>query len=301
MKDVFGNANPWKTSLKFLTSPIETLQGFDKKDPTSLALSSRARIQETISSIQGNKVLRIGVPQEYNISELDPPVRTAWLKTLCSLEAQGHKVVSVSLPATKLALSAYYILAPAEASSNLAKYDGARYGKPASEPSNAEHVLFATTRGEGFGEEVKRRILLGSYSLSSSAMDNYFIQAQKVRRLVQKDFDQVFAFGNPLLDNPGKNDTRSGVDILLSLTAPSTPPLLSTLAARSPVDSYRDDVLTVPASLAGLPAMSVPVSLDVTASADTPHGVDSVGIHITAQYGHDEMVFRAAEVIEALD
>ena len=284
-----------------MTRPIGILQGFDKRDPTSLSVTSRTRIQESIPGDIEDRPLRIGVPLEYSISELDPLVRAAWLKTLQSLSARGHSIISVSLPATKLALSVYYIIAPAEASSNLAKYDGIRYGRPASESPKPGNVLFATTRGEGFGEEVKRRILLGSYSLSASAMDNYFIKAQKIRRLVQRDFDKAFAFQNPLLDHFVENDrATTGVDVLLAPTAPSTPPMLSTLAARSPIDSYRDDVLTVPASLAGLPAISVPVPLEATESDQTPHGVDSIGLQITAQYGHDEMVLRAARIIEGL-
>ena len=142
---------------------------------------------------------------------------------------------------------------------------------------------------------------MGSYTLSATAKDNYFIKAQKVRRLVRNDFDKVFAFQNPLLDHFEKIERSAEVDVLLSPTAPSTPPLLSTLAARSPIDNYRDDVMTVPASLAGLPAMSVPVPLDTTIVHQTPYGVDTVGLQITAQYGHDEMVFRAARIIEELN
>src|SRR5206468_2332464 len=116
------------------------------------------------------------------------------------LESRNHQIVPISLPLTKQALSAYYVLAPAEASSNLAKYDGVRYGRRSNHPLDnvADDTLYAQTRGEGFGAEVKRRILLGTYSLSANAIDNYFIQAQKVRRLVQQEFDSVFKMKNPL-------------------------------------------------------------------------------------------------------
>src|ERR1700753_570939 len=144
--------------------------------------------------------MRIGVPIEYNVTELDPIVRHAWIQALHSCQKAGHIIVPVSLSTTKMALPAYYVLAPAEASSNLAKYDGVRYGTRSDSADGADGLLFSRTRGEGFGEEVKRRILLGSYTLSAEAIDNYFIQAQKVRRLVQKDFDRVFTCPNPLYE-----------------------------------------------------------------------------------------------------
>ena len=246
------------------------------------------------------KHLRIGVPLEYNLAELEPIVRDTWLGALLALKRNGHSIQIVSLPATKLALSAYYILAPAESSSNLAKYDGVRYGNPGTGKDAPGNVLYASTRGEGLGPEVRRRILLGAYSLSASAMDNYFIQAQKVRRLIQKDYDNVFAVANPLTTSESVSESDEGVDILLSPTAPSTPPELLSLASRSPVDSYRDDVLTVPVSLAGLPAMSVPVRISSFDSQTEANGIKSIGLQITAQYGNDELVFSAAQIMEDL-
>ena len=245
--------------------------------------------------------LRIGVPSEYNIAELEPIVRATWLKAIQSLEGKGHLVLPVSLPATKLALSAYYVIAPAEASSNLAKYDGVRYGNPASENEFPGNVLYATTRGEGLGDEVRKRILLGAYSLSASALDNYFLQAQRVRRLVQQDFDHVFALQNPLSSQHTQASEASRVDILLTPTAPSLPPTLASLANRSSVDTYRDDVLTVPASLAGLPAMSVPIPIDFEKAGVDPIAAGSIGLQIIAQYGDDDLVFRVAEVLEQIN
>ena len=203
----------------------------------------------------------------------------------------------MSLPSTKLALSAYYIIAPAEASSNLAKYDGVRYGNQAIEKQSEVDVLYSTTRGKKLGKEVRKRILLGAYSLSASAIDNYFTKAQKVRRLVQRDFDRVFAMPNPLLDVPHKSTESASVDILLTPTAPSTVPTLESLSERSSVNIYRDDVLTVPASLAGLPAMNVPIETEVK-SPDGSNGSIPIGLQIIAQYGDDERVFEAAHALE---
>lgn len=237
------------------------------------------------------------MPQEYNIDELDPLVRSTWLSTLKSLQELGHSVQRVSLPATKLALSAYYVIAPAEASSNLAKYDGVRYGNQVSNKVNDGAVLYAGTRGHGLGEEVRRRILLGAYSLSAAAIDNYFIQAQKVRRLVQGDFDTVFALPNPLLGQSEDASRTAEVDVLISPTAPTLPPKLAAVASHSSVDSYSDDVLTVPASLAGLPALSVPVSLEQRSDSEES-GPCTVGMQIIAQYGDDDLLFDVAQIIE---
>lgn len=236
-------------------------------------------------------VRRIGVPIEYNIEELSPSVRAAWIRTLFHLESRGHEIVRISLPNTKHALSAYYVLAPAEASSNLAKYDGIRYGiRP--EDGTADGVdggLFNNTRGENLGAEVQRRILLGAYSLSAGAIDNYFIKAQKVRRLVQKDFDSVFKMRNPLRD---KSKMRAkGVDYIICPTAPTTPPTMDSLKQSTPFDSYMNDVFTVPASLAGLPALSVPAPRS-SSSIDPEENL--IGMQIIGQYGDDYSVIRFA-------
>ena len=205
------------------------------------------------------------------------------------------------MPSTRQALSAYYVLAPAEASSNLAKYDGIRYGKRTSGPDAAPRSalpLYAQTRGEGFGEEVKRRILLGAYTLSSEAIDNYFVQAQKVRRLVQQDFDCVFAQNNVLHDGAG---AYQGVDILLTPTVPTLPPTIAEVQKQTAVEGYMNDVFTVPASLAGLPAISVPVELSESEREGMEEtDVKSIGLQIIGQFGDDELVLRAAEVVERL-
>ncbi|QKX60153.1 uncharacterized protein TRUGW13939_07296 [Talaromyces rugulosus] len=295
---------------------FDVLNDHDSRDPTNLSPNSRSRISDLLSQPQfssrlASRPLRIGVPLEYNIAELTPSLRRAWLSALTSLERQGHSLHPVSLPSTKHALSAYYILAPAEASSNLAKYDGIRYGTRASGPDSEEGVtnghLYARTRGTGFGAEVQRRILLGSFSLSADSMDNYFIQAQRIRRLVQRDFDSVFAMRNPLGTGAGagadaavladyENDK---VDVIIGPTSSSPPPSLASVlndaeGTFASLDSYVTDALTVPASLAGLPAISVPVPI----LEDAGSGLNKVGIQIIGQYGDDNLVLRVGEVLE---
>ncbi|SMR48893.1 unnamed protein product [Zymoseptoria tritici ST99CH_1E4] len=275
---------------------------WDWRDGTSL----KDGLRERMSSSGKGKSLRIGVPAEYNVAEVSPVVREVYTRTLQALQAAGHILVPVSLPTTREALSAYYVLAPAEASSNLAKYDGIRYGhrtstSDASPNADPPLPLYAQTRGEGFGPEVKRRILLGAYTLSSEAMDNYFIQAQKVRRLVQQDFDRVFYKENPLLSAEAKCDDEEAVDLLLTPTAPTLPPTIVELEEQSSLESYMNDVFTVPASLAGLPAISIPIAL----TAEQRDGMEetdvrSVGMQLIGQFGDDNAVLSAAELLEKL-
>ncbi|KUL84162.1 hypothetical protein ZTR_07225 [Talaromyces verruculosus] len=300
------------------------LNHHDAHDPTNLSNATRSRISNTVSQLHSStrlssRPLRIGVPIEYNLTEMTSPVRSAWLSALHTLETQGHSLHPISLPSTKHTLSAYYILAPAEASSNLAKYDGIRYGTRAEGPDKSSEegstdYLYARTRGEGFGDEVRRRILLGSFSLSADAMDNYFIQAQRVRRLVQNDFDYVFALKNPLGDDAqvenhssSSSSTETKVDVIVGPTTASLPPSLASVtgdedaAVSAPLHSYVTDVCTVPASLAGLPAVSVPVSVTGSTSGDVDPGFNKVGIQIIGQYGDDDLVLRVAELLEEVD
>jgi aspartyl-tRNA(Asn)/glutamyl-tRNA(Gln) amidotransferase subunit A len=294
----------------------------DPRDPTSLTNNCRARIRDrnakwerrnrrSILSEKGQDILRIGVPVEYNIEELQPIIRDAWIHVLEELQDRGHTIVPVSLPTTKHALSAYYVLAAAEAASNLAKYDGVRYGTYSESSDGAGTVLYDEVRGNGFGDEVKRRILLGSYTLSSEAIDNYFIQAQKMRRLVQRDFDRIFAMPNPLrpaeqfdlsdMDETIELKDKFGpaqVDVLVCPTAPTLPPRLVELEDQSPVDSYMNDVFTVPASLAGLPAISVPIG--VNHKDPITDDLPFAGIQVIGQYSNDDLVIKAGCLIHGL-
>jgi aspartyl-tRNA(Asn)/glutamyl-tRNA(Gln) amidotransferase subunit A len=280
---------------------FDTLNVHDPQDPTSLSPSTRSRL---VSDAEPPASLRIGIPLDYNIASLHPTVRRAWIRGMTSLSKKGHTLHPVRLPATQHALSAYYVLAPAEASSNLARYDGVRFGSRAEGVDGTpESVLFAKTRGQGFGPEVQRRILLGAFTLSADAIDNYFIQAQKVRRQVQHDFDNVFAKANPLSRDCVVSETdQERVDVLLCPTTPTLAPSLSAVRDQDPVQAYMNDVFTVPASLAGLPAISVPLHTKKEESI-AAHGDrdirDSVGIQIIGQYGDDQLVLHAAKIFQA--
>ncbi|OHX00569.1 aspartyl-tRNA glutamyl-tRNA amidotransferase subunit a [Colletotrichum incanum] len=277
----------------------------DAQDPTSLSESFRKRQQSQGGDRRSR--IRIGIPLEYNIEELDPKIKTAWSDAADLLRRSGIDVVPVSLPSTRHALSTYYVIAPAEASSNLAKYDGVRYGTRGDESDAAGEVLYSKTRGLGFGDEVKRRILLGSYSLSSEAMDNYFIQAQRVRKLVQRDFDRVFRLENPLYDEQqfDLSDMRdevelqdklgpSQVDFLLCPTAPTFAPRIEDIKRQTPVQVYMNDVFTVPASLAGLPAISIPTKVkSPDAEADESRKV--AGLQLIGQYWDDKRLLGVAK------
>lgn len=288
---------------------FNVLNAYDSQDPTSVSPNIRERLSNRkISSTPTlDERLRIGVPTTYNIAQLSPAVLAAYKSTLTLLQKAGHTLVTLSLPSTQQALSTYYVLAPAEASSNLAKYDGIRYGYRTSGSDampNAGLPLYAKTRDEAFGEEVKRRILLGAYTLSSEAMDNYFVQAQKVRRLVEEDFNRVFALSHPLRDAPAiatKDDEEAAVDIILMPTTPTLPPTIEEVKAQTPVERYMNDVFTVPASLACLPAANVPVALpeEVLRSLER-EDVRTAGMQIVGQYGNDETVLKAAEMVEGL-
>jgi aspartyl-tRNA(Asn)/glutamyl-tRNA(Gln) amidotransferase subunit A len=294
----------------------------DQKDPTSLPKQTRQRatpenINKYLPSKNRDELKRlreagywsrlrteavIGVPVEYNIAELDPEVRKAWQRSLELLQEEGCTIVPISLPNTKHALSSYYIIAPAEAASNLSKYDGVRYGRRAEHGDGVGDVLYSATRA-GFGDEVKRRILLGSYTLSSEAIDNYFIKAQRVRRLVQRDFDRVFTKPNPLRD-PEHFDLSdmdetieledklgpSQVDFIICPTAPTTAPKLEDVQRQTSLDSYMNDVFTVPASLAGLPAISIPFKIPRPDCVDPP----PIGIQIIGQHSDDIRVLGMA-------
>ncbi|KAI0906362.1 amidase signature enzyme [Ustulina deusta] len=291
----------------------------DPRDPTSLPDTVRSRCTarregyaSTGESPEMLEGLTFGLPLEYNIEELDSRIRQGWLQALDTIQRLGGRVVPVSLPSTRNALSAYYVIAPAEAASNLAKYDGIRYGyRDTTGTSDAQDgVLYARTRGSGFGNEVKRRILLGSYTLSSEAIDNYFIQAQKVRQLVRRDFDRIFKLENPLLDEQHFDlsemeesigiDSKLGpaqVDFLVCPTAPSTPPLLEQVRNQTPLDSYMNDVFTVPASLAGLPAISIPMDIPVDPASQEQKLLHFGGLQLIGQYWDDARVLSIAETL----
>lgn len=216
----------------------QVLFGKDPRDATSVQNPVPNLSLELGHDIKG---LRIGIPKEYFIAGLDAEVKAAVHAALSVLESQGAKIVEISLPHTELAVATYYIIAPAEASSNLARYDGIRYGTRSANVSSLEE-LYSHTRGEGFGIEPKRRILIGSYVLSSGFYDAYYIKAQKCRTLVAKDFSDAFA---------------GSCDVIASPTAPTTAFKIGE-KSDDPVAMYLNDVFTIPVNLAGLPGISIP-------------------------------------------
>ena len=298
----------------------------ESRDPTSLGRKLLYRMSDSRKSLaastgrpqqtgkfvsterflqQGFSRLKIGIPVDYNIAELDSAVREEWRYALHLFQERGCTLVPISLPNTKHALSAYYVIAAAEAASNLAKYDGVRFGTRAESTDGAGDVLYSKSRGEGFGDEVKRRILLGSYSLSSKAIDNYFIKAQKVRRLVQRDFDQAFWLPNLLkeeeqfdlsdMDESVKMHNKSGpaqVDFIVCPTAPTLPPTRNIVRKQSSVESYMNDVFTVPSSLAGLPTISIPFKV--------PEKPGFAGIQIIGQFSDDFRLLLTAKALVTL-
>ncbi len=218
---------------------LEVIAGFDPRDSTSVEAQVPAFTTLAGTSAKG---LRIGLPREYLEGTIDDSVRTAIDKTVAALKEAGCAIHDVSLPHTNLALAAYYIIAPAEASSNLARYDGVRYGKRSTDATNLLD-LYRKSRGEGFGPEVKRRIMLGTYALRSGYYDAYYKKAQQVRALIKRDFVEVFA----------------KVDCVLTPTTPT--PAFRFNAKQTPLDMYLGDVFTLSCNLAGLPGISVPCGI----------------------------------------
>jgi aspartyl-tRNA(Asn)/glutamyl-tRNA(Gln) amidotransferase subunit A len=247
---------------------LEVMAGYDPKDATSL----NRPIPNYSGLLNPNlKGLRVGIPKEYRIDGLNPEIDQLWDKGIAWLKEQGAEIKEVSLPHTQYALPTYYIIAPAEASSNLARYDGVRYGVRVSD--DQIHELYKKTRGAGFGEEVQRRILIGTYVLSAGYYDAYYIKAQKMKRLILNDFNQAF----------------QDVDVILSPTTP-TPAFPLGEEPKDPVAMYMNDVLTVPANIAGLPAISVPAGLS---EEGLPLGLQLIGPALSEQ-----VLFNAALAIE---
>ena len=233
---------------------LEAMAGFDPKDSTSLELPVPEWSASLNADMRGKKV---GIPKEYRVDGLDADVAKSWDDGIAWLKDAGAEIVEVSLPHTKYALPAYYIVAPAEASSNLARYDGVRYGLRDLPDGAGLQDMYAATRAAGFGAEVKRRILIGTYVLSAGFYDAYYTQAQKVRTLIARDFARAF----------------EQCDVILAPTTPTAAFGLGEMVS-DPLAMYLNDVFAVPASLAGLPAMSVPAGLN---REGLPLGLQIVG------------------------
>ncbi|MCA3710036.1 MAG: Asp-tRNA(Asn)/Glu-tRNA(Gln) amidotransferase subunit GatA [Phenylobacterium sp.] len=245
-------AGPIARTVEDAAILLKSMSGHDPKDSTSLDVEVPDFPSFVGRSVKG---MRIGVPKEYRVDGMPAEIETLWEQGIAWLRDAGCEIVEVSLPHTRYALPAYYIVAPAEASSNLARYDGMRYGLRAEATSLTD--TYEKSRAEGFGEEVKRRILIGTYVLSAGYYDAYYLRALKVRRRIADDFTEAF----------GK------VDALLTPTAPSAAFALGE-NADDPVAMYLNDIFTVTVNLAGLPGMSVPAGLD---AKGLPLGLQLIG------------------------
>ncbi len=235
-------AGPMARDVRDCAIMLEAMAGFDPKDSTSLNMPVPAWETSLNADLRGKKV---GIPREYRMDGMDADVARAWDDGIAWLKDAGAEIVDINLAHTKYALPAYYIIAPAEASSNLARYDGVRYGLRDLPQGAGLQDMYAATRAAGFGAEVRRRILIGTYVLSAGFYDAYYTQAQKVRTLISRDFMDAF----------------QTVDVILAPTAPTAAFGLGEMVS-DPLAMYLNDVFAVPASLAGLPAMSVPAGLD---------------------------------------
>jgi aspartyl-tRNA(Asn)/glutamyl-tRNA(Gln) amidotransferase subunit A len=220
---------------------------------------------------QGVKGLRVGVPKEYRVEGMASEIEDLWQKGIAWLKDAGATIHEISLPHTKYALPAYYIVAPAEASSNLARYDGVRYGLRV--PGKDLVDTYENTRAKGFGKEVRRRILIGTYVLSAGYYDAYYLKAQKVRTLIKRDFDEAW----------------SNVDVVLTPTTPS-PAFAFGEKSGDPLAMYLEDIFTVTVNMAGLPGISVPAGLS---GQGTPLGLQLIGKPFD-----EGTLFRAGQVIE---
>ena len=247
-------AGPMARDVRDCAIMLEAMAGFDPKDSTSLDLPVPAWEVGLNSDLKGK---RIGIPKEYRLDGIDEDIAKMWDNGIAWLKDAGAEIVDISLPHTKYALPAYYIIAPAEASSNLARYDGVRFGLRDLPEGAGLQDMYAATRAAGFGEEVRRRIMIGTYVLSAGFYDAYYTQAQKIRALIARDFDNAWA----------------SCDLILAPTAPSAAFGLGEKNA-DPLSMYLNDVFAVPASLAGLPAMSVPGGLS---KEGLPMGLQIIG------------------------
>jgi len=247
---------------------FQVMAGYDPKDATTVKMPV-PRIQ--LDGAEDIRGMRIGVPAEYFIQGIQPEVESAVREAILQLQSLGASVVEVSLPHTQYALPVYYLIAPAEASANLARYDGVRFGVRA--PSDSLGEMFRTTRGSGFGPEVKRRIMLGTYALSAGYYDAYYAKAQKVRTLIKRDFDRAF----------------EQVDAIACPVAPSTAFKLGEHAG-DPLAMYLEDVFTLPTNLAGVPGLAFPVGFD---ERHLPIGMQLMGPHFK-----EDVIFKIAHAYQ---
>jgi aspartyl-tRNA(Asn)/glutamyl-tRNA(Gln) amidotransferase subunit A len=261
-------AGPMTRSVRDAAIMLGSMAGHDHKDSTSAPID----VPDFEAALTGDiKGLKVGIPKEYRMDGMAPEIDALWTEGIAMMKDAGAEIVDVSLPNTQHALPTYYIIAPAEASANLARYDGVRYGLRVEGDSLDE--MYANTRGEGFGDEVQRRVLIGAYVLSAGFYDAYYRKAQRVRRLISEDFMKAY----------------ETVDVLLTPTAPSAAFAIGE-KMDDPVAMYLNDVFTVPASLAGMPGISIPTGLNADGLP--------LGLQLIGKPFDEETVLRAADVLE---
>jgi aspartyl-tRNA(Asn)/glutamyl-tRNA(Gln) amidotransferase subunit A len=264
-------AGPITRDVRDAAIMLKSMASVDPKDTTSVDRPVPDYEAALGQSVRG---MRVGIPKEYRVDGMPEEIEALWQKGIAWLKDAGAEIVDISLPHTKYALPAYYIVAPAEASSNLARYDGVRYGLRV--PGKDIIDMYEKTRAAGFGREVKRRIMIGTYVLSAGYYDAYYLQAQKVRTLIKRDFENVFS---------------DGVDVILT---PATPSAAFGVAdqdmAADPVKMYLNDIFTVTVNMAGLPGIAVPAGLD-------SHGLP-LGLQLIGRPFDEETLFRTGSVIE---
>ncbi|WNJ93673.1 Asp-tRNA(Asn)/Glu-tRNA(Gln) amidotransferase subunit GatA [Bosea sp. 685] len=263
-------AGPIGKTVRDCAVMLRSMAGHDPKDTTSVDMAVPDYEKAVGRSVKG---MKIGIPKEYRLEGLNSEIDALWQKGIDWLRAAGAEIVEISLPHTKYALPAYYIVAPAEASSNLARYDGVRYGLRQQGRDIAE--MYEKTRAEGFGAEVKRRIMIGTYVLSAGYYDAYYLRAQKVRTLIKRDFDQAYA---------------AGIDAVLTPATPSAAFGIGEKGSADPVEMYLNDIFTVTVNMAGLPGIAVPAGLD---SQGLPLGLQLIGRPFD-----EETLFSLGQVIE---
>ncbi|MCJ8147852.1 Asp-tRNA(Asn)/Glu-tRNA(Gln) amidotransferase subunit GatA [Shinella sedimenti] len=264
-------AGPIARDVRDAAILMKSMASVDAKDTTSV---DRPVPDYEASLGQSLKGMRIGIPREYRVDGMPDEIEALWQQGIAWLKDAGAEIVDISLPHTKYALPAYYIVAPAEASSNLARYDGVRYGLRVDGKDIVD--MYEKTRAAGFGTEVKRRIMIGTYVLSAGYYDAYYLQAQKVRTLIKRDFELVF---------------NAGVDAILTPATPSSAfGIADEELASDPVKMYLQDIFTVTVNMAGLPGLSVPAGLD--------HKGLPLGLQLIGKPFDEESLFRTAHVIE---
>ncbi len=263
-------AGPVAKTVRDTAILMRSMAGHDPKDTTSVDIVVPDYEKAIGKSVKG---MKIGIPKEYRLDGMPPEIEKLWQQGADWLKAAGAELVDISLPHTKYALPAYYIVAPAEASSNLARYDGVRYGLRV--PGRAIGDMYENTRAEGFGAEVRRRIMIGTYVLSAGYYDAYYLRAQKVRTLIKKDFEDCFA---------------QGVQAILTPATPSAAFGIGEKGQADPVEMYLNDIFTVTVNMAGLPGIAVPAGSD---AQGLPLGLQLIGRPF-----EEETLFSLGEVIE---